>query len=344
MSRGHHVWGTGRARRLVLCLRRSNRQARVTRDGARAARSAANVEESVASRVPERRGPNSASPCWAGFGPVRYFWGATLALGIVLLGCTEFEPGTDELDLTTTMLQPPPASGMDWSCLDQNPLDTSEPATAGELVTYSVQVLDIATDVPFTGLTARVCGLTDIDCAMPVTDWLRPDGDGWLDLALRENFSGYVELVSPTLKSTLYHLPGEGLRTMRDYPIRMVSAQSFDALANAVGVVEDPNLGGMTSRMFDCQGKTAPAAALINNTGGVAYYFDDGLPTITRRETDEDGIAGFVNVPTGVTVISAQLADGRIISRRSLIIRRGWLSATFMRPAAWEAPETAEQP
>ena len=51
---------------LVLCLRRSNREERVPRDRAQAARSAANVKGSVASRVTRRAVPNPTSPSSAG--------------------------------------------------------------------------------------------------------------------------------------------------------------------------------------------------------------------------------------------------------------------------------------
>lgn len=258
-----------------------------------------------------------------------------LGAGLFLLACTEFEAGTDELSASTEPLdQLPPTSG-DWSCLGTVP-SRAEPLL-GDAITYTVQMIDLGTRAPITDATVTVCGLTDVECATPIVENLRVDADGWIDIPLTENFSGYLEVRSPMTVPAAFYL-GDGLRTMTDYPFVSVTIPTFEGLTAAVGVVGNPATGTISVRTFDCQSETAPGAALINNTGGVPFYFTDGLPDITRRETDADGLGGFVNVPPGVTLLQSLLADGTVVDRRSFIIRPGWLTTAFMRPAGFQPP------
>jgi hypothetical protein len=261
-----------------------------------------------------------------------------LGIGPLVLACTEFEGGTDELEATTEMLaELPPAAGTDWSCLDAAP-SRAGPATLGAPITYTVRLVDLGTRNPVPGMTVRVCGLTDVDCVMPVADRLLPDADGWLDIPLTEGFAGYLELRSPSTVPTSFYL-NEGLRTMTEYPFVAVTVPTFEGLRAAVGVAGDSSLGAIAVRTFDCQGAPAPGTVLTNNAGGVPFYFANGLPTITRRETDDEGLAGYINSPPGVTLLQSQLADGTVVDRASLIVRPGWIMTAFMRPAGFQAPE-----
>jgi hypothetical protein len=255
-----------------------------------------------------------------------------LGAGLFLLACTEFEAGTDELEASTEMLDQLPASGGDWSCLGDSPAPLLDPGTVGSPITYGLRLVDIANGNPFPGVTVRACGLTDIECEAPITDRLGTDAEGWVDIPLTENFAGYLEVESPTSLPYVFYLPNERLRTMRDYPLVVISEQSFAALRAALGVGDMPELGTISTRNFDCTGNPAAATVLLNNTGGVPFYFINGLPNITSRETDGAGLAGFANAPTGVTQLEVRRGDGALISRKSVIVRAGWLTGAFMRP------------
>jgi hypothetical protein len=255
---------------------------------------------------------------------------------LALLGCTEFEPGSDELEAMTERLdQLTPGIGGDWSCLGSVPEGANSPEL-GAPITYRVRLLDLGTRGPVPGMMVRVCGLTDVDCVMPFAN-LEVDADGWIDIPLSENFSGYLELLSPTTVPSAFYL-GEGLRTMTDYPFVVVTVPSFEGLMAAVGIAADRRAGAISVRTFDCRSDTAADVAVTNTTGGITYYFADGLPDITPRGTDGDGIAGFLNVPPGLTRLQARLADGSVIDSRTFIVRPGWLMTAFMRPAGFEAP------
>jgi hypothetical protein len=259
-----------------------------------------------------------------------------LCVGLFLLGCTEFEPGTDELEASTERLdQLPPGVGSDWSCLGSVPPGTNE-TELGAPITYTVRLLDLGTRSPVPNMRIRVCGLTDVDCVMPVAD-VAVDPDGWVDIPLTENFSGYLELLSPSTVPSAFYL-GEGLHTMTEYPFLVVTEPSLQGLVAATGVGFIPTAGTISVRTLDCQSNTAPNIAVTNTTGGVTYYFANGLPDPTPRATDGDGIAGFINVPPGLTTLQARLADGTVIDSRSFIVRPNWIMTAFMRPAGFQAP------
>jgi hypothetical protein len=261
-----------------------------------------------------------------------------LCMVSVLPGCTDFEPGTDELSASREMLgELPAAPGTDWSCLDTVP-SRIDRATLGAPITYTVRLVDLGTRNPVSDMTVRVCGLTDVDCVMPVADALRPDADGRLDIPLTEGFAGYLELRSSTTVPSSFYL-NEGLRTMTEFPFVAVTVATFEGLRAAVGVTADDSFGAIAVRTFDCQGVPAPSTVLTNNVGGVPFYFANGLPDITRRETDDDGLAGYVNSPPGVTLLQSQLTDGTVVDRKSLIVRPGWLMTAYMRPAGFQPPE-----
>jgi hypothetical protein len=262
---------------------------------------------------------------------------AGLCVGLFLLGCTEFEPGTDELTGTTEVTdQLTPGVGRDWSCVGSVPT-RSFGTDPGAAITYTLRTLDLGTLDPIPDMTVRVCALTDVECDMPVIDRLEVDAEGWVDVPLTENFSGYLELESPTTVPGSLYLGG-GLRTMTEFPLLMITVPAFQGLMAAVGVTEDPAAGHVSIRTFDCQSDTAPGATLSNNTGGVPFYFINGLPDITLRETDDDGLGGYVNVPAGVTSVQSRLADGTLVDRRSFIVRPGWFVSSFMRPAGFQPP------
>jgi hypothetical protein len=261
-----------------------------------------------------------------------------LALGVGM-GCTQFEQGTDTLPTVgenplrdEPMEMPAAELGAEWSCLGL-PIDrTPAPGTPGALVVYSLRLVDLASGEPFTASTIRLCGLTDITCASPLMDQLKPDADGWIDVQLSANFLGYLEIESVGAVPYIFQLPDDGIRNMRDFPVVMIGLENFGALLSALGVQYDPTLGAIGLRSFDCQGAPAPGIALRTQGGGTPFYFDNGLPNTMRQQTDPGGLAGFIGSVPGVAVVESELGDGTITSTKSMIIRAGWMTVGFMRP------------
>lgn len=277
--------------------------------------------------------------------PVKH-WVGLGVLGM-MAGCTAYESASDTLPFTsgnplfgqagasTQVGQGPmvPDLGADWSCLGA-PIDrTPAPGTPGASVVYSLRLVDLASGEPFTTSTLRVCGLTDIGCNRPLMDQMRPDAEGWVNVPLTANFSGYLEIQSEGAVPYIYLLPDDGIRTMRDYPLVMIGLENFGALLSALRIQYDPTLGAIAVRTFDCQGVPAPGVVLQSSSGGTPFYFENGLPNTARDQTDPDGLGGFIGSVPGVTLFEAELSNGTTTSTKSMIIRPGWMTTGYMRPA-----------
>jgi hypothetical protein len=255
--------------------------------------------------------------------------GLLCAWAAALQACSDYEPASDRY---TGSLQP--EAGVDWSCLRATPGPLRTPGLAGGVIIYSLRLVDLATDEPYTDATVRACGLTDIQCDVPITPTLMSDGDGWVNVRLTENFAGYLEIQSPRAVPYLFHLPATGLATKADFPLAMIAIESFGALLEAFELPFDPALGAIAVRSFDCRGQPAAGVDLASSVAGVPWYFEQGLPTTSRSRTDPSGLGGFVSSAPGVSLLDASLADGRLIESKSIIVRASWMTAGYLRPAA----------
>src|SRR5688572_23307028 len=115
---------------------------------------------------------------------MRRFWGVVWVCGTVL-GCTSFEPGTDELSAEPNGIQAQlEPGGLDWSCLPEqageepdNIVPSSTPGS-GRLVA-SLRVLSMLTGTAVPGTVVRACAQPDVDCASPLSDFLPVSDAGW---------------------------------------------------------------------------------------------------------------------------------------------------------------------
>jgi hypothetical protein len=275
------------------------------------------------------------------------------ALLSTALACTPFEDGADELDVsfgassTETSRQGMPAEadalGMvrpaspsaDWSCLSRPPLEPPPSAVGATRMVYSLEVVDMLTRRPVADLRARACGLTDLACGQPVTDYLPVRPDGWVDVPLFAGFTGYLEITGPTV------LPGVVILSdpltedsAPGYPYFTLSAAALNALGAAVNIPLDPMAGVVSIRTFDCQGRTAPGVTLTKAGPGTGWYFVSGLPSALEERTDPEGWGGFANSPPGLAQVDALTAEGISISGvLHLMVRAGWITHSFVQPS-----------
>ncbi len=265
-----------------------------------------------------------------------------------LLACTPFEDGQDELgeELSTgfgaanpaqgsTLTATSPTAGTDWSCLGAVVPTPPPSAVAAARRVYSLQVLDIATLRPGSGIFVRACGLTDLECEQPLSEPVAVRPDGWVDMPLFEGFTGYLEITGPEV------LPGVVVLSdpltedsAPGYPYLILSAAVLGALGRAVNVPVDPAMGLVSIRAFDCQGVTAPGVKLTKLGPGAPWYFVSGLPSAVEQETGPDGFGGFANSPPGLAQVDALTSEGLSISGvLNMMVRPGWVSHAFVHPA-----------
>jgi hypothetical protein len=203
-----------------------------------------------------------------------------------------------------------------------------------ERVVYSVQLVDLATQQPRSGIQAIACGLTDVECANPVAGPVVTNAQGWLDMPLFAGFTGYLQITSEELLPGLLHLSNPlTQREIPGVPYFLLSLDSLTALGRVLGVEVDPTRGLISAQIFDCNRQVAEGAVLSTTGAGVGWYFSGGLPSITATATGREGIGGFANVPPGLTQLSVQTREGvAIAATQSLLIRPGWSSALFVFP------------
>jgi hypothetical protein len=267
--------------------------------------------------------------------PARRRSALALALRVVFgLGCTEFEAGTDELpDPSTLVQQQAPGVGRDWSCLSQ-PSDpevlVNSPMGARPL-NQSVQVTDIQTGLVPPGVAVRACAQRDFECSNPLTDSLALDDEGWATLPLYEGFDGYIEITADSLVPTLliYSDPLSVETQVDATPFALVPRALLPALSAAAGQLQEPDLGIVHLRVFDCQHVAAPGINFsINQPDAWPWYFVGDYPTSDVKETTSVGLGGFINVTPGVALVEAQLSGSGspIAPAESIIVRSGWMT------------------
>lgn len=263
------------------------------------------------------------------------------------LACTPFEPGTDELpdpnsastSTTDTAVDSLTAQmGRDWSCV--GPLSTAQSvvrsnANAARLV-QSLQLLSLAAGTAPVG-SVRACTQRDINCTNPVTPSVPIDAQGWVDMPLYDGFDGYLEITGPDIVSTLlFYQDVLSPASRRDTtPLGVVEKQLLPMLTAAIGTQQDPQLGLVYMRAFDCNNDPALGVRYSIDKSGVPFYFVSGLPSGAVTETEGSGLGGFLNVASGIAVLNASLSSGAkpIALPKTVLVRPNWMTGLRIIPS-----------
>jgi hypothetical protein len=256
---------------------------------------------------------------------------------VVVIGCTPFEAGTDELSEQTLTAETQEDTGLDWSCLRETQgSDMIVPAPTGaRRLVQSLQVTSITTGVVPPNTSARACTQADTECITPVTPSIPVSPDGWVDLPLYEGFDGYLEITSEAIVPTLlfYADPLNEAGRIDNTPLALVEKNVLPSLSNATGVEQSADLGLVYLRAFDCQGVAAPGVTFTIDRDGWAWYFVGRLPSSTATETADSGLGGFINVSPGVSVVNAELDVNRNLTEpKSVLVRAGWMTGLRFTP------------
>jgi hypothetical protein len=258
--------------------------------------------------------------------------GASILLLATLMawGCTSYEPASDVLAESVNL-----PLDENWGCLSATP----EPATVPvfsetvDRVVYSIQVVDLSTGQIYGDARVRACGVADINCENPVTDRLPVDSEGWVDIPLFRDFTGFLEVTSSEAVPYIFYLNEPLGQSMVEYPLAIISLASLGPLVELLGVDYQPGTGIIAVRAFDCRGDTARGVELSTENEGIRWYFADGLPTSAGTGTAADGLSGLVNVQPGLAVLDITAPNGVSIGgRQSVVVRPNWLSAVYVKP------------
>lgn len=278
------------------------------------------------------------------------FW-KILSFAGLALACTPFEPGTDELaELNagnmngantgggnTAVSSLRAEMGRDWSCI--GPLSTAQSVVrsnsdAARLI-QSLQLLSLAAGTAPIG-SVRACAQRDVNCTNPVTPSVPIDAQGWVDMPLYDGFDGYLEITGPDIVSTLlFYQDALSTDSRRDTtPLGVVEKELLPMLTGAIGAVQDPQLGLVYLRAFDCKNDAALGVHYSIDKASVPFYFVSGLPSSAVTETEGSGLGGFINVASGIAVVNIALSDASkpIALPKTLLVRPNWMTGLRIIP------------
>lgn len=259
--------------------------------------------------------------------------GAAPFAALLVPGCTQFEPGTDEL-ADNAVLRQNPTAGRDWTCvaaLEEEPRELVPESFGSTRLVQSLRMVSLVTGDAIPGLTIRACSQRDVDCANPLTEPIPLSADGWVDMPLFEGFAGFLEITGDAIvpMALFYPAPVERGGQVYSTPVSLVERALLPSLSLAAGVEQDPLLGLVVLRAYDCQGEGALDVRYSIDKAGSPWYFVAGLPSTAASATADSGLGGFMNVAPGVVVVDAELSPigSRIVTPTSVLVRAGWMTA-----------------
>jgi len=221
-----------------------------------------------------------------------------------------------------------------WACAAEPPATSS----GYKLTMHLTDAINSAKVLP--DVTALLCRKLDVDCENPVGAMATSDETGLITMQVEKGFDGFVQLKSPKIAPSMYFLtpPASGDLELPMVPLASPLAAGSIVLQAGGNTWAKDTSGIVLLTAFDCTGK---AAGGINFSIGGApdpktfiFYLVDSLPTTNVSLTDDTGYGGLVNVPEGVTTVSALLGgpSGHKISKISILVRAGYVSYSSVTP------------
>lgn len=297
-------------------------------------------------QAPEHRAANERE-----HGAARRPWraGATLALlsslALANSSCVKFASELDTVEgpsaapgeAASSLLegQGAAAPGRDWSCTGGP--EPPVPAAGEAPLTYVFQLEHFVTGQPLDGAVIRACFRPDVSCEAPLSETVLDGETGRGEVTAFEGFNGYLEITAAGMLPYLVFLgpwSRELLAALEPVPLRMLPEAALLALGSTANVPLDQDAGVVAVATLDCAGAMAGGVRLELDRGAIPYAFVDDLPVINRDSTSAQGLAGFVNVPPGIVVVTGY-RDGSSepVAVESLLVRPGWVSSSFLLPA-----------
>jgi hypothetical protein len=226
--------------------------------------------------------------------------------------------------------------GPQWSC---------EGTPAGDPASYklTMHLQDAVSSMPLGGVAAQLCRKLDVTCESPIGASVVSDEGGGIAMPIEAGFDGYVKLTDPKMKiaPSLYFLtPPRGGGDL-DLPSVPLTSPFVAAgiVASAGGSGWLPTHGIILLNAFDCD--DLPAANISYSIGGAPdpatfiFYLVNALPTTSITATDSTGYGGLVNVPAGVSAITATLVPGgQKVSEISVLVRPGYITYSNVKPSS----------
>lgn len=229
-----------------------------------------------------------------------------------------------------------PAVGRDWSCAVGGAASADVDDSQAPL-SYVFDLEHFITGQPLDGARIRTCFRVDVSCDNPLSETVVNGSTSRGEVTAYEGFNGYLEITAAgMLPYLVFFGPWSPalLAELESVPLRVLPEAALQALGSTANVPLDPGAGVVAIATLDCAGASAGGVRLELDRGAIPYAFVDDLPVINRDSTSSQGLAGFVNVPPGIVVVTGY-RDGASepVGVESMLVRPGWVSNTFLLPA-----------
>lgn len=178
----------------------------------------------------------------------------------------------------------------------------------------------------------KACEQLDISCARPTFGPLEVAAAQPRDFVVPNGFNGYFEMQNPdTLSALLFS--GQLLTTDTvGWALTMPSRTLVTELGQATGVDVQAELGLIIAVARACDGTPLEGVTASSSKGGLGYYLVNFLPDTALTKTGPQGVAGFANVPPGVTIVTGVHESGKKFGPVSVVTRPNYVSFVELWP------------
>lgn len=269
-------------------------------------------------------------------------WLTAAAALACAMGCSDLDPASETYQQKYNLR---PLSDR-WKCIDADPVPAPMPTRAA--FTYTAYVPDYRTQSAVPGVSARACLITDFACTEGVFEGtpVPPPLPGFppgFSVTLASNFEGFVRVSAPNYLPLDYYILGpmrEDVTATQAFSlVSETSAAEFLAGLGVANPLEAVSLGILAAQVFDCNNDPAPEVTLYLPDqaqqpalqSARPFATNDRLPK-TNAATDDEGIAGFINLPPVNISVEAEV-EGRRFGLRTFRIQPGRLTSGTIRPS-----------
>jgi hypothetical protein len=263
---------------------------------------------------------------------------AMAAAMLCAVGCSDLDPANQTYEQVYNPLTVMPEN---WRCLDTPPPPVM-PTKA--TMQYTAFVPDYRTLLPV-AFDARACNTTDFMCPAGVAQGsmtLLPISPvPGFTVTVPAQFEGFVRLTAPGYLTFDYYIGGAMVEDrVATQAFSMVSETSAGEFLTGLTAnpAESAVLGILAVQVMDCNQDFAPGVTLhlpdaVNQPTlrSAQPFATQGRVPVLNAATDEEGIAGFINLPSVNLQVEAEVL-GRRFGARAFPIRPGRLTSGTIRP------------
>jgi hypothetical protein len=204
---------------------------------------------------------------------------------------------------------------------------------------FSVRNISDRSAIP--GATVKVCALTDLECATPSFQAQSAAADGHVDLELPMTpgvgFEGFLDVSGGGVHGTMYFpRPPVAEATPDARNILVFTDSLFNLFVGLAGATADPTRGNIALVATDCSLNGAAGVRLTASTAdamSTQNYTVNGFPSSTATTTDASGAGGFINLPVGPVVMTAERASpAAFIGSLTFPIRANTITSSQLPP------------